>query len=62
MELHHGRHHQAYVTNLNKALEASATALSRGDLHDYAAQLPAIRFNGGGHINHALFWPGAVYS
>ena len=58
MELHHGRHHQAYVTNLNKALEASAAALSRGDLHDYAAQLPAIRFNGGGHINHALFWPG----
>ncbi|KAK7756460.1 hypothetical protein SLS62_001686 [Diatrype stigma] len=58
MELHHSKHHQAYITNLNKALEASIVALSQGNLHDYAAQLSAIRFNGGGHINHALFWPG----
>lgn len=56
MELHHSKHHQAYVTNLNKALEASAAALSEGKLHDSAAQLSAIRFNGGGHINHSLFW------
>ena len=56
MELHHGKHHQAYVTNLNKALGASATALTTGDLAGYTAQLPSIRFNGGGHINHALFW------
>lgn len=58
MELHHSKHHQAYITNLNKALEASVVALSQGNLHNYAAQLSAIRFNGGGHINHALFWPG----
>jgi superoxide dismutase, Fe-Mn family len=56
MELHHGKHHQAYVTNLNKALEASTSALSQGNLADHAAQLSAIRFNGGGHINHSLFW------
>ncbi|KAK8034497.1 hypothetical protein PG993_009492 [Apiospora rasikravindrae] len=56
MELHHSKHHQAYVTNLNKALEASAAAQAEGRLHDSAAQLSAIRFNGGGHINHSLFW------
>ena len=56
MELHHSKHHQAYVTNLNKALAASTAALSEGKLHDSAAQLSAIRFNGGGHINHSLFW------
>ena len=56
MELHHGKHHHAYVTNLNKALEASAAAQARGSLVDAAAQLSAIRFNGGGHINHSLFW------
>lgn len=56
MELHHAKHHQAYITNLNKALEASVAAQARGSLVDAAAQLPAIRFNGGGHINHSLFW------
>lgn len=62
MQLHHSKHHQTYITNLNKALEASIVALSQGSLHDYAAQLSAIRFNGGGHINHALFWPGLTPS
>lgn len=56
MELHHSKHHQAYVTNLNKAIKESVVALSKGNIADYAAQLPAIRFNGGGHINHSLFW------
>ena len=58
MELHHQKHHQTYITNLNKALETSVSALSRGDLQDSQAQLSAIRFNGGGHINHSLFWEG----
>ncbi|OTA88992.1 hypothetical protein M434DRAFT_398838 [Hypoxylon sp. CO27-5] len=58
MELHHQKHHQTYITNLNKALEASAKATSQGRLQDAAAQLSAIRFNGGGHINHSLFWEG----
>ncbi|KAK9774372.1 hypothetical protein AB5N19_06722 [Seiridium cardinale] len=56
MELHHTKHHQTYITNLNKALEVSTNALSQGKLQDHAAQLAAIRFNGGGHINHSLFW------
>ncbi|KAI1075374.1 manganese superoxide dismutase [Whalleya microplaca] len=56
MELHHQKHHQTYITNLNKALAASAAALAEGKLQDSAAQLSAIRFNGGGHINHSLFW------
>ncbi|KAL2753249.1 hypothetical protein ACRALDRAFT_1065420 [Sodiomyces alcalophilus JCM 7366] len=53
MTLHHDRHHQAYVTNLNKALTAYAEASS---IADQIALLPSIRFNGGGHINHSLFW------
>ncbi|KAI2621861.1 manganese superoxide dismutase [Xylaria nigripes] len=56
MELHHDKHHQTYVNNLNAALAASAAATATGRLHDAAAQLGAIRFNGGGHINHTLFW------
>ena len=51
-------HHQTYVTNLNKALEATVAATASGSLQDAAAQLSAIRFNGGGHINHSLFWEG----
>lgn len=58
MELHHQKHHQTYITNLNNALGVSAKAQSEGKLQDAAAQLGAIRFNGGGHINHSLFWEG----
>jgi superoxide dismutase, Fe-Mn family len=56
MELHHSKHHNTYIVNLNNALAASAKALAEGNLHDHAYQLSAIRFNGGGHINHSLFW------
>lgn len=52
MELHHSKHHNAYVTNLNKALESYANA----DLDQQIALQSAIRFNGGGHINHSIFW------
>ncbi|KAI1430819.1 manganese superoxide dismutase [Xylaria sp. CBS 124048] len=58
MELHHQKHHQTYITNLNTALAASEAATAEGRLHDAAAQVPAIRFNAGGHINHTLFWEG----
>ncbi|KAK0720265.1 Manganese/iron superoxide dismutase [Lasiosphaeris hirsuta] len=60
MELHHSKHHQAYVTNLNKALQSHIAAVAS---HDIAAQIalqPVIKFNGGGHINHALFWQNLV--
>lgn len=58
MQIHHGKHHQAYVTNLNKALEGSSDAgkpieeLMKGlDMTNMA-----VRNNGGGHYNHSLFW------
>jgi len=59
MEFHHGKHHQAYVDNLNKAVEADASLQGRS-LEDLLAGVsklsPAVRNNGGGHWNHALFW------
>ncbi|KAL1632509.1 Superoxide dismutase [Mn], mitochondrial [Neofusicoccum ribis] len=56
MELHHSKHHRAYITNLNAALEAHAAAVAAVDIPAQLALQPALRFNGGGHINHALFW------
>jgi Fe-Mn family superoxide dismutase len=71
MEIHHGKHHGAYVTNLNKALE-SAPDLAGKTVEELLANncaiVPenirtAVRNNGGGHINHSMFWtimgPGA---
>jgi Fe-Mn family superoxide dismutase len=64
MEIHHGKHHNAYVTNLNKALE-SAPALAGKSVEELLANncaiVPenirtAVRNNGGGHINHSMFW------
>jgi Fe-Mn family superoxide dismutase len=56
MELHHSKHHQAYVTNLNKALESHVAAVATGDVAAQIALQQVIKFNGGGHINHSLFW------
>lgn len=56
MELHHSKHHQTYVTNLNKALQTYSTAVASNDIPAQIALQPAIKFNGGGHINHSLFW------
>ena len=63
MEIHHGKHHQAYVTNLNAALE-KAPELANQPLETLLAGVNkapeavrmAIRNNGGGHWNHSLFW------
>jgi superoxide dismutase, Fe-Mn family len=63
MEIHHGRHHQAYVTNLNKAVAGNAD-LSKTSLEELIRHLEdvpeavrtAVRNNGGGHYNHSLFW------
>ncbi len=58
MEIHHGKHHNAYVTNLNKALEGSP--LAEKSLEDLMTGMDmtnmAVRNNGGGHYNHSLFW------
>ncbi len=64
MEIHHGKHHQAYVTNLNKALESAPELASKTVdelLANNLAIVPdaiktAVRNNGGGHTNHSLFW------
>lgn len=63
MEIHHGKHHNAYVTNLNKALEGHAELQNKSieELLGSISSLPqdiqtAVRNNGGGHANHSLFW------
>ncbi|HLU11534.1 MAG TPA: superoxide dismutase [Oceanobacillus sp.] len=63
MEIHHGKHHNAYVTNLNKALEGQADLQNKSleELLTSLNSLPsniqtAVRNNGGGHWNHSLFW------
>jgi len=63
MEIHHDKHHGAYVTNLNKALEGHADlqALSIEELIANLSRVPeairgAVRNNGGGHLNHSMFW------
>lgn len=62
MELHHGKHHNTYVTNLNKAVEG--TEWAEKTIEEVVANLDqvpedirtAVRNNGGGHLNHTLFW------
>ena len=59
MELHHDKHHQAYVNNLNKALQNSkhpAANSLENIFKDMASFDVAVRNNGGGHYNHSLFW------
>src|SRR5436190_4336595 len=63
MEIHHGRHHKAYVDNLNKALEAHADLQKKSidDLLRGIKDVPqtirqAVINNGGGHANHTMFW------
>ena len=58
MEIHHGKHHQAYVTNLNNAVAGTdAEKLSIEEICKNISKYPmAVRNNGGGHFNHSLFW------
>src|SRR5881397_1992023 len=65
MQIHHGKHHQAYVDNLNKAIAGTPNeGKSLEELVKNAGSIsPAVRNNGGGHWNHSFFWeilgPGA---
>src|SRR5258708_29235183 len=72
MQIHHGKHHQAYVTNLNNALKEHADLQNKSveDLLKGINTAPeairmAVRNNGGGHYNHSMFWeimkPGASH-
>jgi len=57
MEIHHGKHHNAYVTNLNAAI--AGTPMEGKSIEDICrnhTDVPAVRNNGGGHYNHSLFW------
>ncbi len=58
MEIHHGKHHAAYVTNLNNAI--TGTDLEKMSIEDICKNISkhpmAVRNNGGGHYNHSLFW------
>ena len=63
MEIHHGKHHQTYINNLNAALESNPDLSSKSvdDLISDLSQIPesirgAVRNNGGGHSNHSFFW------
>ncbi|MBA2368131.1 MAG: superoxide dismutase [Candidatus Protochlamydia sp.] len=56
MTLHYTKHHQTYVNNLNKALEQYAEAEKKKDLGAMIALQSAIKFNGGGDVNHSIFW------
>ncbi len=65
MEIHHSKHHQAYINNANAALEAHPELLEKcpGALIKDLSQVPAekriaVRNNVGGHVNHTLFWKG----
>ena len=64
MEIHHSKHHQTYVNNLNAALEKHPELADKGldDLLSDLSAIPddirtAVRNNGGGHANHSMFWP-----
>ena len=56
MQIHHQKHHAAYVSNLNVALEKFEEARSQDDLNTQVALQSQIKFNGGGNINHSIFW------
>ncbi|EYU20098.1 hypothetical protein ABFS82_06G059400 [Erythranthe guttata] len=56
MQIHHQKHHQAYITNYNKSLEQLDAAISKGDASAVVKLQAAIKFNGGGHVNHSIFW------
>ncbi|VDN06914.1 unnamed protein product [Thelazia callipaeda] len=58
MQVHHGKHHAAYVNGLNQAEEKVKEALAKGRIQEAVVGTKLMNFNAGGHINHTLFWEG----
>jgi len=56
MEIHHTKHHQGYINNLIAAEEKYNQMKALGDIAGCNKMVPAIKFNGGGHLNHSIFW------
>jgi Fe-Mn family superoxide dismutase len=56
MQIHHSKHHATYVANLNVAEEKLKEATGKGDVSAIVSLGGALKFNGGGHINHSIFW------
>ncbi|VDL89328.1 unnamed protein product [Schistocephalus solidus] len=56
MRVHYEKHHATYVNNLNVAEEQLAEAIHKNDVTKMISIQPALRFNGGGHLNHSIFW------
>ncbi|NP_001232977.1 Superoxide dismutase [Mn], mitochondrial [Acyrthosiphon pisum] len=56
MEIHHQKHHNTYVVNYNNTLDKLQTAVAKDDTAAIISLSPALKFNGGGHINHSIFW------
>merc|ERR1719323_1672658 len=55
MTLHHSKHHQTYINNYNGLEDKLADAVDKGDANTVIALQQAVKFNGGGHINHSIF-------
>ncbi|KAI5966320.1 uncharacterized protein KGF55_000629 [Candida pseudojiufengensis] len=55
-DLHYNKHHKTYVDNLNKSIETAVEAKSKGEVKKLIALQKAINFNGGGYVNHCLWW------
>jgi len=56
MRIHHSKHHATYVNNLNVVEEKLQEAQAKSDVSSVISLAPAVKFNGGGHINHSIFW------
>jgi Fe-Mn family superoxide dismutase len=56
LELHHKKHHQAYVDNYNRIMKEIDEAMNKGDTSKIVSLSQDLKFNGGSHINHSIFW------
>ncbi len=60
MQIHHSKHHAAYVANLNIGYEKLEEAVHKNDVSTIIATQQALKFNGGGHLNHSIFWKNLI--